>query len=276
MNKVLNYIKRLVQISVVLFGFTFCSSMIVLFCEVVYSSILGSTIDATISDSNGFTLQAIGQFISIIALYFIFKSYDSSLLKYCNFNKLNKKQILDTVILSLGSKLFIGILTIIIFSAFFSQFGTEASDSIVQSIKMSFGNILAGVIIIPIYEEIVFRGICMEFLRKRVGIIATILTQAIIFGIYHGNMYQFTNASLVGILFGLLVLYTDSIYASIIGHIIYNGTTMLLSVFPENSFIYNGTTGILAISSIILAFFIIKNIQNIKTFIKSSHNTSNI
>ncbi|MFN2987262.1 lysostaphin resistance A-like protein, partial [Escherichia coli] len=50
--------------------------------------------------------------------------------------------------------------------------------------------LVIAIILIPIYEEIVFRGIIFGYLRKNFNIIVAILVQALIFGIMHLNLVQ--------------------------------------------------------------------------------------
>lgn len=270
LSKLKSYVLRVILFVVLLLGFNFLSGIITIICAGILATISGTSMDFIFSEKHCFSLQAVSQIFTIIALYFIFKSFNKNLFKMCKFNKLSKKEVFDVIGLSLGLKLIIGCISFVIFYSFFSHTGTEALDFIEKSLSLSFGAIISVVFIGPVFEEIVFRGLCIGFLKKKVGVVATIFTQAILFGMAHGNMAQFIDASILGIFLGLLVLYTNSIYSSIICHIIYNGVATIVSLNSDTSFIYTSVIIVLFVSSTILLFFSKSIIRNIKTCIISN------
>ncbi|WP_373598172.1 CPBP family intramembrane glutamic endopeptidase [Paraclostridium bifermentans] len=268
LTKFKTYFLRVFLFVILLLGFNFLSGIITIICAGIYSTFLGEPIDFMFSEKHYFSVESVGQIFSIAALYFIFKSFDKNLFKLCKFNKLSKKEILDVIGLSLGLKLIIGCFSSVIFYSFFSHTGTEALDSIHKSLSMSFGAIISVVIVGPVFEEIVFRGLCVGFLKNKIGMVPTIFTQAILFGIAHGNMEQFITASILGLILGLIFLYTNSIYSSIIFHIIFNGSAAIISINCDKSFIYTSVIVILFISSTILLFFSKSICRKVRRFIK--------
>ncbi|MBU5894754.1 CPBP family intramembrane metalloprotease, partial [Vibrio cholerae O1] len=76
------------------------------------------------------------------------------------------------------------------------------------------------IILIPIYEQIVFRGIIFGYLRKNFNIIGAVLVQALIFGIMHLNLVQGIYTFILGIVLALIYMYSDSILGNITVHII--------------------------------------------------------
>lgn len=97
----------------------------------------------------------------------------------------------------------------------------QGIEALVQSITTSLGwketsvsadigalnqnviGILDGWAVVPICEEIIFRGIIMENLRCY-GDIFAILTSAILFGVSHGDVAQGADAFLAGLLLGYI------------------------------------------------------------------------
>ena len=77
-------------------------------------------------------------------------------------------------------------------------------------------------------EEILFRGVLYSRLRKA-NPIKGILLSALLFGIAHMNFQQFSYAFFLGIVFGCLLEATDSIFATITAHMIFNGSSILLT-----------------------------------------------
>lgn len=268
LTKLKAYVLRVILFVVLLLGFNFLSGIITIICAGILATISGTSMDFIFSEKHCFSLQAVSQIFTVIALYFIFKSFNKNLFKMCKFNKLSKKEVFDVIGLSLGLKLIIGCISFVIFYSFFSHTGTEALDFIEKSLSLSFCAIISVVFVGPVFEEIVFRGLCMGFLKKKVSIVPTIFTQAILFGIAHGNMEQFITASILGLILGLIFLYTNSIYSSIIFHIIFNGSAAIISINCDKSFIYTSVIVILFISSTILLFFSKSICRKVRRFIK--------
>lgn len=76
-------------------------------------------------------------------------------------------------------------------------------------------------------EEILFRGFIMRSFEK-VGYKFAIVFSALLFGIFHFNIYNLGATIIFGIVFGYLVVLTDSLWAGIIGHITNNALAVSL------------------------------------------------
>ena len=55
-------------------------------------------------------------------------------------------------------------------------------------------------ILMPMLEELVFRGIVFRVLRKWIAFPLAMLVSAVTFGVYHGNLVQFVYAGICGVL----------------------------------------------------------------------------
>ncbi|MBN4069817.1 MAG: CPBP family intramembrane metalloprotease domain-containing protein [Alkaliphilus sp.] len=78
-----------------------------------------------------------------------------------------------------------------------------------------------------ICEEIFFRGFILTGYEK-LGKRNAIIISAILFGIFHLNIYNLLGPIVLGLVFGYFVVLTNSIYAGIIGHIVNNGIAVTL------------------------------------------------
>ena len=85
----------------------------------------------------------------------------------------------------------------------------------------------------PIFEEIAFRGILMQSLR-RFGDSFALLVSALLFGLFHLNMIQAPYAFLLGLWFGYLVLRTGSLRISMVLHACINLSAGIMSIFMSN------------------------------------------
>ena len=77
------------------------------------------------------------------------------------------------------------------------------------------------VILAPIFEELVFRKLLMDRLLV-LGDKMAILLSALAFGAFHGNLYQFFYAFLVGLVFGYIYARTRDIKYPMILHAVVN------------------------------------------------------
>jgi len=76
-------------------------------------------------------------------------------------------------------------------------------------------------------EEVLFRGFIMRSFEK-VSYKFAIVFSAVLFGIFHFNIYNLGATIFFGIVFGYLVVLTDSLWAGIIGHITNNAFAVSL------------------------------------------------
>lgn len=89
------------------------------------------------------------------------------------------------------------------------------------------------VVVAPLVEETVFRGVILGALR-RFGDSFALLISSVLFALIHGNLVQLPNAFLMGLLIGYFVLCTGSLWTGVIIHMVNNGMVVgfnLLSRF---------------------------------------------
>lgn len=106
--------------------------------------------------------------------------------------------------------------------ALLNQFGYSIMNEIKRATRLS-TNIPMFLYISflgPISEEIIFRGFLLSALKKY-GKLFAIVTSAILFGAYHGNLLQGTVAAVSGLVFGYVTI-EYSIKWSILLHILNN------------------------------------------------------
>lgn len=95
-------------------------------------------------------------------------------------------------------------------------------------------SLLATVVLAPIVEEIMFRGVTMRLARKAgAGFLVANLIQAVAFGIYHFNLVQGIYATVLGLVLGYVAYRYDSIYPSILMHLVYNFAATILNALAE-------------------------------------------
>lgn len=78
------------------------------------------------------------------------------------------------------------------------------------------------VIIAPVFEEVMYRGIILNGMLKKYNPKKAIIVSALIFGLVHLNLPQGINAFVVGILFATVYYYTRSLYICMFMHAVNN------------------------------------------------------
>lgn len=76
--------------------------------------------------------------------------------------------------------------------------------------------------IVPLEEELIFRGAVFGVLRRKMGPLASIIITAVIFGIMHRVSVHTAYAIVCGMILTACYYYTEDIFASVIMHSIFN------------------------------------------------------
>lgn len=78
-------------------------------------------------------------------------------------------------------------------------------------------------------EELLFRGFLLHGLRKKLSNASAIIIVGILFGAFHLDPYRFLPVTLLGVLFGYMVVRTGSILTGMVAHSTNNAIAMLIS-----------------------------------------------
>ncbi len=89
-----------------------------------------------------------------------------------------------------------------------------------------------------ICEEVMFRGFISRFFENYGRWTAIIIT-ALLFGLFHLDMYRMLPVTILGIWLGYLVMQTGSIQMSMLAHFLNNGTAVLVSYLIEKKLFPN-------------------------------------
>ena len=87
------------------------------------------------------------------------------------------------------------------------------------------------IVLAPITEEPIFRGFVMSAWSRR-GILPGLLLSGFLFASIHLYSVSILPIALLGVVFGFLVLRTNSLYSSIIAHMCYNTIGTLFIIIP--------------------------------------------
>ena len=109
----------------------------------------------------------------------------------------------------------------------------ELFGKIFESDYGIYGAILKIVIIAPVIEELIFRGVIMHGLMRNYSKLTAVFVSALMFALFHLNPWQFPATFVLGLLLGILMLRTRNIYLCILGHAINNGLVLFSIQYGE-------------------------------------------
>ncbi|RCX12332.1 hypothetical protein DFR58_12221 [Anaerobacterium chartisolvens] len=160
-----------------------------------------------------------------------FKLRKENFFAFCGFSGISKKNIFYSLLLGLSLVLpvnfFVSLLSI-----------DKLSPDVQNMFKIIFEDNSAFMLLLgigiagPVIEEIIFRGLILKELSKNMSAVPAVIIQALLFGIYHLNLTQAIYASVLGIILGVVCLWTRSIWSAILIHVFYNSSSVILSKVP--------------------------------------------
>lgn len=83
------------------------------------------------------------------------------------------------------------------------------------------------VVLAPIVEELVFRGMLLPLLTRRVGLVAGMLISSLLFALLHGHVQTMFPLMVVAIFFSFGYIFGGSIWVPIVMHGCFNGMNLL-------------------------------------------------
>lgn len=89
-------------------------------------------------------------------------------------------------------------------------------------------SVISAAIIAPIGEELLFRGAMLSAWERK-GQRAAVMVTAVLFAMLHGSVIGLPGEIFGGMMMALLVLWTDSLYAGLAFHSVYNAGSVMLN-----------------------------------------------
>lgn len=128
----------------------------------------------------------------------------------------------------------------------------------------NFGLALLVIAVLPaIFEELLFRGVTYNAIKKKYGVGIAIVISALIFGIYHMNFIQGVFASLLGLVLAYSYYKTNSILVPMIIHFINNSLAVIAEFYPNLNFevpyITSVIITIIAVILIIISLYLLEH-----------------
>lgn len=130
--------------------------------------------------------------------------------------------------------------------------------------------IFALVVLAPVFEESLFRGVMLRGFLKNYSIAKSLIITSLLFGLLHFNSVQSITAAILGLALGWVFIKTGSLWVCILLHALNNGISTVLYQLSIN---YNITDAQLSYAAI---FFILIGIAAFIVLRRMPDNISNI
>lgn len=105
------------------------------------------------------------------------------------------------------------------------QAGIGSTDSLLM--------VAYSVILAPVCEELIFRGVTLQSIKRALPFWGANIFQAVLFGLFHGNWVQGIYAFSIGLVLGYVYEKGGSIYCSILFHMLFNAWGVFLSKYIQ-------------------------------------------
>ncbi|MDO5778979.1 MAG: type II CAAX endopeptidase family protein [Clostridium sp.] len=247
---------------------TFVTMILVSIIQVMFLGIIG-VINKALLSANWVNYASIAisfYLIGFPVFYFMIKNLPEE--EKRESRTLGVLEIIKICVMSYGVVYIFSLFTNLIMMLIAVIKGSEVTNPLVNVLEGSnwiWSLVFVG-ILSPIIEEMMFRGVMLNKLR-RYGDKVTIITTAVLFGLFHGNFSQFFYAVALGMVFAYVTLKTGTIKYSIILHIVVNiiGSIILPAVIGDGSnVVVVGCVGLLLLTIVIVGLvLLIKNRKNI-------------
>ena len=89
------------------------------------------------------------------------------------------------------------------------------------------GSILALVVVAPITEELLFRGLILRGFLAQYSVRKSVLVSALLFALIHLNPWQFAGAFVSGVIFAWWFVQTRSLLPCLFGHALFNAIPLI-------------------------------------------------
>lgn len=190
-------------------------------------------------NNNMMFLTVISNILTITIFVVYFKILKRDLLKELNITKVGINEYILPCIITFSYSLAFSLLTM---NANFEN--ANIIQTTVEHYSSSIpylGTILyviALLIVAPVTEEFVYRGLVIRELQKKYNNVTVIIISALLFGVSHiiaGGVILSVGSLIVGVILGIICVKTRSLLPAIIAHIFANLPDSILSLLPNIS-----------------------------------------
>lgn len=231
----ISYLKMSGFVLLVIFLYLFASALggiaFGLYYFIIYA-IRGTILDPQIMQDlvlqNLALVSVAGAVLALGFLWLLFLIRRESLVKYTLIKRTTAPSL--GAALFMGTGIYLALYGFLVISNLYRYFPDH--QEIMNHLVMgsSFPLVLISVgLVIPLIEEVAYRGIIFNRLRESLPVGPALIIQALIFGAVHLNVLQSSYAFLGGIFLGLAYLWSGSLWVPVLVHAGWNTTSVIMA-----------------------------------------------
>jgi membrane protease YdiL (CAAX protease family) len=167
--------------------------------------------------------------ITLIILAIFFSIRKERMSEKINFHKTSKKSIGVSAIIGIALNFITVAVLISLPESIVAGYAESSSSLMNQNVIIA---MLSNVIAAPIIEEIIFRGLIFDRLKKGMPVVLAAVISSLLFGLAHGQIVWMIYAMFLGLALCYVYHKTGSIRTTIALHMGYNFTSTLISALP--------------------------------------------
>ena len=216
--------------------------------------VTGSIVNSVVSNTP--LILMISAAVTFCIYLLFYRKRKADLKSFCRIRMLKPLYMLLLILFGLSLNILLEfILTIFSTLDFFKNQFENYNDLYAQLLGGGFLLSLLGAgILVPVFEEFLFRGLVFGELKKITNVKAALILQAVIFGIYHMNLIQGSYAFIIALALGFLYYKSGSLLAPFLLHITINSSSIVMSRFLTDEMLQNSSAPVL-LSSVVLFVF---------------------
>lgn len=199
------------------------------------------TMDVFYDTWSGYLINTVLSAICYTFPFLLIKTIDKRpVYDICSLNTPKNNLAPHCVGLVLGTAMVANIVTTVlnnIASALFDFNAVQQSigDNTYSSSEELIYTLISAALLPALVEEFAFRGVVLGAFRK-FGDMSAIFFSAIIFAVFHGNFIQMPFAFILGIVLGLTLVITGSIWPGIIAHFLNNAYAIVANATSQENY----------------------------------------
>ena len=159
--------------------------------------------------------------LNLLLIYWGYKRTKLPLSKVFRLEKFDIKNFIPLVFIIVGASIICSEMDN--FFRFFLPAPEFINQIMNELVSKGIGSLIALVIIAPVIEELIFRGLILNGLLSQYSVKKSAVISALLFALIHINPYQFAGAFIWGVLAAYILIATKSLLPCIICHALYNG-----------------------------------------------------
>lgn len=169
--------------------------------------------------------------ITLIIYWIRFAVRKKNFLKEVEMKKVPVKSLLPVIILAPSANI---VLSMVITYFPWPQAWIDAYMANSAPLDGSLMSWLTAVVMAPVLEEIVFRGLVYTRLKKGMPTIVAAIVASLAFGLCHGTAIWIIYATALGLIMTWIFERYQSLAANIVFHLVFNATGLVINMIPES------------------------------------------